>query len=113
MEISYTFDQTNLRALVHGIRKWGRAEVESDRLKAIGDIELAEMLIAAIRQWEGPGVYRIMGPCDAADRNETTFTDFEEFMCYMSNWSRTMRMVKIRDISTHNIMNRDNGGYEI
>lgn len=111
-DMQYVFNQDNLRALVRGIRNWGHYEVRSERARAIGDLELAEMIIAAVRQWEGPGIYRITGPCDAADRYEDTFTDFEEFMNYMSNWSRTMRMMKVRDVMTSNIQNPDNG-YEI
>ena len=98
LEVTYTFNQRSLRRFVRGIRNWGKYETESDRAGRIGDLELAEMLIAAIRQWEGPGKYRIEGPCDAVSQIDSyDFIDFNEFMCTLSNWSRTMRLEKVSD----------------
>lgn len=110
MEVTYTFNQDSLRRLVRGIRNWGNDEVESDRLKSIGDLELAEMLIAAIRQWDGPGEYHINGPCDVVgDLESHSFPDFNSFVSYLSNWSRTMRLTKEKDIR---YSNEPMGGYE-
>ena len=110
LDVTYTFNQDSLRRFVRGIRNWGNDEVNSDRLKSIGDMELAEMLISAIRQWDGPGEYRIEGPCDAvASTDSYNFVDFNEFMCTLSNWSRTMRLRKVRDIG---YSNEPTGGYD-
>lgn len=99
LDITYTFNQDSLKRFVRSIRNWGKAEIESDRLQKIGDIELAEMIIAAIRQWEGPGKYEVLGPCDAVTNYDSiNVTDFNEFLCTLSNWSRTMRLEKVRDI---------------
>ena len=103
IDITYEFNQDSLKRFVRGIRNYGNDEVESSRLRSVGDMELAEMLIAAIRQWDGHGEYRIDGPCDAADRMGTCeFVDFNEFMCTLSNWSRTMRLTKVRSIKYSN-----------
>ena len=99
LDVTYTFNQDSLRKLVRGIRNWGNDEVGNERLQQIGDMELAEMLIAAIRQWEGPGKYEILGPCDAVGSMELiSFIDFNEFMVTLSNWSCTMKLRKVSDI---------------
>lgn len=110
LNVTYTFNQDSLRKLVRGIRNWGNDEVGNERLQQIGDMELAEMMIAAIRQWDGPGEYQIIGPCDATKYLDySNFTDFNEFMVTLSNWSRTMRLKKVRDI---HFSNHPTGGYD-
>ena len=108
--VSYNLDQDAVRRIVRYARNWGRAELNNDRLRKIEDMELFEMGLAATRQWEGPGYYRVKGPCDAADRENIPFEDFESFISYMSNWSRTMRLEKTSDASFNN--HKSSGGYD-
>ena len=106
--IGYILQDDEIRRIMRFARNWGRHESESERMSKIGDMELFETALAATRMWDGPGEYRVDGPIDAIFR-ERGFCCFEEFIDYISNFSRTIRMEKVRDVEYGN---GASGGYK-
>lgn len=92
--MEYTFTQDELNVLVGYVRMWGRDERHCERLTRIDNLSLFESIMSAMRQWDGPGLYRVEGPCDA-QVSEVRFLSIVDLITHMGNWSRTMRAVRV------------------